>query len=88
MEVMDHGGDGPPLGGVYNFTVAASYGANQSLRAAIPDITVRPGVITYVIVSVPSGRVTTTACAWSSTTPAHSGNSCTATTATVSGKGS
>jgi len=67
------GGDGLSLSaGVYNYTVLAQYGANQSTRVAIPDIVVQPGTTTYVTISVPSGAMTTVTCS--------QGNSCTTTT--------
>jgi hypothetical protein len=67
------GGNGLPLSaGVYNYTVIAQYGANQSSRVAIPDIVVQPNMTTYITISIPSGEVTTVTCG--------QGNSCTTTT--------
>jgi hypothetical protein len=77
---VEYGGDGLSLyGGVYNYTVIAQYGANQSSRVAIPDIVVQPNATTYVTILVPSGQVTTTTCS--------QGNSCTTTTETRSATG-
>jgi len=67
------GGDGLSLSaGVYNYTVIAHYGANQSIRIAIPDIVVQVNTTTYITISVPSGEVTTVTCS--------QGNSCVTTT--------
>jgi hypothetical protein len=65
------------FGGVYNYTVIAHYGANQSIRIAIPDIVVQPNTTTYITISVPSGEVTTVTCS--------QGNSCTTTTSSAKG---
>ena len=75
------GGDGLSLSaGVYNYTVIAQYGANQSFRVDIPDIIVQPNTTTYITISIPSGEVTTVTCA--------QGNACTTATATYSAEGS
>jgi hypothetical protein len=67
------GGDGLSLSaGVYNYTVIAQYGANQSIRVAIPDIVVQPNMTTYITISIPSGEVTTVTCG--------QGNGCATTT--------
>jgi hypothetical protein len=67
-------------GGVYNYTVIAKYGANQSIRVAIPDIAVQSNTTTYITISIPSGEVTTVTCG--------QGNSCTTVTTTYSAEGS
>ena len=69
------GGDGLSLSaGVYNYTVIAQYGANQSFKVAMTDIVVQANMTTYITISIPSGEVTTITCG--------QGNSCT--TATTS----
>jgi hypothetical protein len=69
---MMPGGGVPISSGVYNYTVIAQYGANQSIRVVIPDIVVQGSLTTYITISIPSGEVTTVACG--------QGNSCTTTT--------
>jgi hypothetical protein len=73
------GGDGLPLGGAYNFTVAAGYGG-KSFQVAIPQIVVHSGVITYITISVPSDEVT-------QVTVACQGGGCSSATATFHGSG-
>ena len=69
------GGDGLSLSaGVYNYTVIAQYGANQSFKVAMTDIVIQANMTTYITISIPSGEVTTITCG--------QGNSCT--TATTS----
>ena len=75
------GGNGLPLGGVYNYTLKAIYGANQTSTVVISDIAVQPNVVTYVTVSIPSGEVTTV------TVTCTPGSACTTSTATTSAKG-
>ncbi len=65
-------------GGVYNFTVVANYGANQSARVAIPDIVVQPHTVSYLTVSIPSGQVTMV------TVTCNPGEACSTATATSS----
>ncbi len=79
------GGPGGLYGGVYNYTVIADYGANQSSRVAIPDIVVQPNATVYITISIPSGRVTTVTV--TTETTCNQGNSCTTTTVTSSSKG-
>jgi len=79
--VMMDGGDGLPIGGVYNYTVVAQYGTNQTFRVAIPDIVVQPNATTYITISIPSGEVTTV------TTTCTQESSCTQSTSTTSAKG-
>jgi hypothetical protein len=55
--------------------VIAGYGGNQSIRIAIPDIVVQQNMTTYVIISVPSGEVTTVTCSQQ--------NSCVTTTSSL-----
>jgi hypothetical protein len=73
---------GMPAGGVYNYTLAAQYGANQSSRIVIPDILVQSNVTTYLTVSIPSGQVTVT-----TVTCNQDGGSCTESTSTSTAKG-
>jgi hypothetical protein len=82
MQVSDTGavtlgGDGLPLGGVYNFTVRAGYGSSQPFQVAIPETVVQPNTIIYITISVPSGEVTTV------TATCNPGSSCTTTTSTA-----
>ncbi len=79
-DVID-GGNGLSLyAGVYNYTVIADYGVNQTSRVIIPDIVVQPNATLYITISIPSDQVTTVTCG--------QGNSCTTTTVTSSSKGS
>jgi len=73
---------GMPVGGVYNYTLVAQYGANQSSRIVIPDIVVQSNMTTYLTVSVPSGQVTVT-----TVTCNQAGVSCTESTSTSTAKG-
>jgi hypothetical protein len=76
------GGDGLSLStGVYNYTVIAQYGANQSIKVAIPDIVVQGNETTYITISIPSGEVTTV------TLTCNQANVCTQSTSTGSAKG-
>lgn len=68
---------GMPVEGVYNYTLVAQYGQNQSFRIVIPDIVVQPNVTTYLTASVPSGQVTVT-----TVTCSQTGGSCTESTST------
>jgi len=79
--VMIDGGNGLPIGGVYNYTVTAGYGANQTFKVTIPDIVVLPNTTTYVTISIPSGEVTTV------TLTCDQANNCTQSTSTSSAKG-
>jgi len=65
--------------GVYNFTVVANYGVNQTSRVVVPDIAIQPNTTVYITISVPSGQVTTV-------TVACSQNSCTQSTTTSTAK--
>jgi hypothetical protein len=73
---------GMPAGGVYNYTLLAQYGANQSSRIVIPDIVVQSNAATYLTVSIPSGQVTVT-----TVTCNQDGGSCTESTSTSTAKG-
>jgi hypothetical protein len=73
---------GMPAGGVYNYTLVAQYGANQSSRIVIPDIVVQPNMTTYLTVSVPSGQVSVT-----TVTCNQAGGGCTESTSTSTAKG-
>ena len=73
---------GMPVGGVYNYTLVAQYGANQSSRIVIPDIVVQSNVTTYLTVSVPSGQATVT-----TVTCNQDGGICTESTSTSTAKG-
>lgn len=67
--------------GVYNFTLIATYGANQSFKITIPDIVVQPNTTSYLTISIPSGEITTV------TMTCNQANSCTQSTSTSSAKG-
>jgi hypothetical protein len=71
----------PNQGGVYNFTVVAQYGANQSSKVVIHDIVVQTNTTTYIAISIPSGQVTI------ATVTCNQPNSCTESSSTTSAKG-